>query len=920
MQKILSLTFFLLSQSVFCQIQQNKVTIDFQEASLLGAIHKLEKVANVKIYYAENWIPDKIISGSYTNENLETIFRDIFKETVLNYYFLKEDEVILTQNSIIYDELPEGFFKKPKQVVSNESDVLENPSAPVFYENNFANREIETVKIGKESQNNTNKRFKLSGFVRDIKTGEPIPNLAIIANGPKNGVATDLNGYYEIMLRPGVNLMQTKSLTNENVTQKVIIYNNGNLNFKLNEKLEMLGEVEISSNAANKVDNANTGEEEIDIEKIKNIPLVLGERDIMKVATTLPGISTTGEGSAGFNVRGGKTDQNLILLDDAVIYNPAHFFGIFSAINPFTTSKATVYKGNIPARYGGRLSSVFDIETKDSNTQEFEGEASVGPVTSNLAIQLPVVKEKSGIMIGGRSTYSDWILKNLDEEQLKNSTAYFYDGIAKYNHQLNEDNKISGTAYMSMDQFSITSDSIYSYENRILTLHYDRRFNDKNRSSLIASNSNYKFNIDYDNNFQNNFKSGYEINETELKLDLKYVLSSKHRFDYGISGKLYNIEPGSLKPTGSDSEILPVKLKRERGLEAGAWFSDDYEVDEKLLLSAGVRFSLFTSIGEDQVRIYEEGAPKSDNSVVEIREYVKNEPIVTYGGPELRLSARYYLLPDFSTKVGYNSTYQYLHTLSNNVTVSPTDTYRLSGYHLKPQRAQQYSLGLFKNFDNNNVELSLEGYYKTSKNMLDFKTGANLFLNQFVETEIIQGEGKSYGAELLLKKKSGDFNGWIGYTYSRSFLKLAGDYPEEIVNKGEFFPSNYDKPHDFSLVVNYKVTQRFSFSTNFVYQTGRPITYPVGKYSYDGSEYVLYSERNQFRIPDYYRLDLSFNMEGNHKLKKIGHSFWNFSVYNVLGRNNPYSVYFVTEDGKIKGKQSSIFAVPVPSISYNFQF
>ncbi len=920
MQKILALAAIIfLTHSVFSQNQQKNITISFDQEKLLTAIKKIEKTAGVKVFYAENWIPDKEITRNYQNVKLETVLQDIFQGTVINFYFLKSDEIILTQNSIIYDELPEGFFGKQQPAVVEEDEELQENPSPIFYDNTGVNREVETVRIGKENPRNTRRRFKLSGFARDKATGEPISNLAVIAS-PKNGVVTDEKGYFEIMLPPGVNLLQTRSLTNENVSKRVIIFSDGILNFELSESLEMLGEVQLSSNAAKNVENANTGEEEIDVENIKNIPLVLGERDVMKVATTLPGISTTGEGSAGFNVRGGKADQNLILLDDAVIFNPAHFFGIFSAINPFTTGEATVYKGSIPARYGGRLSSVFDIVTKEGNTKEFEGEASIGPVTSNLAIQLPVVKEKSAVIIGGRSTYSDWILKSLDDEDLKNSSAFFYDGILKYHHQINSDNKISTTAYLSRDQFSITSDSIYSYENKILTLHYDHRFSDKTHGSLIATNSNYKYNVDYDSNLYDNFNSGYQINETKLQVDLNHLLNSKHRLDYGLSGKLYNIDPGFIKPVGEESQILPLNLSRERGFEAGAWISDEFEVNEQLLLNAGLRYSLFTSLGKSEVRIYEEGISKGENSVIDIKQYGKNEPIKTYSGPEVRISARYFLLPDFSLKAAYNNTYQYIHTLSNNVTVSPTDTYRLSGYHIKPQRAQQYSLGLFKNLDNNNVEVSIEGYYKTSTNMLDFKTGANLFLNKFVETEVIQGKGKSYGAEFLLKRKVGDFNGWISYTYSRSFLKLDGDYKEEKVNQGEFFPSNFDKPHDFSLIANYKLTQRFSFSGNFIYQTGRPITYPVGKYSYDGSEYVLYSERNQFRIPDYFRLDLSFNLEGNHKLNKIGHSFWNFSVYNVLGRNNPYSVYFVTEDGEIKGKQASIFAVPVPTISYNFKF
>ena len=921
MYKILCIVVLLFSFQIGYAQKDREVSINFENESLASALNKIEDQFSIQLFYAENWIPEKRINKSYLNSDLETILNDLFQDTLINYYFLNDKEIILTQNSIIYNELPEGFFPEPSEVITNDSNDEEiNAEGPVFYNNAQQNTEIETVRIGKENLNNRQRSYMLRGKVTDKKTGEPITNLAIVLDGTGTGTSTDIDGNYEIRLRPGMNMIRTKSLNAENVQKRVIIYNSGILNFSLSENLEQLGEVQIVSNADKNIDNVNAGQEQIDVENIKNIPLVLGERDIMKVAVTLPGISTTGEGSSGFNVRGGKSDQNLILLDDAVMYNPAHFFGIFSAINPFTSGEVNIYKGNIPAKFGGRLSSVFDIKTKDANTEEFQGEASIGPVTSNLAIQLPVVKDKAGLMVGGRSTYSDWILRSIDEESLNNSSAFFYDGIIKYNHKITDNDELRATGYISKDKFSITSDSVYSYENRLLTLHYNHRFNDRNRGELILTNSDYKFNIDYENNLADNFESGYRINETELKLDMTHILNSQHQFNYGISSKLYGIDPGEISPLGDNSDILAISLQKERGLESAVYFSDDFEVSEKLLLSAGFRFSTFSALGESNVNIYAEGLPENRSTVVDTVSFGNFENIKTYGGPEVRLSGRYYLLEDLSVKASYNNTIQYIHTLSNNTTVSPTDTYRLSGYHLEPQRAQQFSLGLFKNFDGNNIETSVEGYYKTSTNTLDFKTGADLFLNENIETETIQGDGKSYGVELLLKKNSGDFNGWIGYTYSRSFLKLDGDFREERVNDGEFFPSNFDKPHDFSFVGNYKLTQRFSFSANFVYQTGRPITYPVGQYTYSGTEYVLYSDRNQFRIPDYYRLDLSVNLEGNHKLIKLGHTFWNFSVYNVLGRNNPYSVYFVTKDGEVEGRQSSIFSVPVPTVSFNFQF
>ncbi len=916
MRKIIFYILFLIfTQSILAQ-EDKLLSLEIKDQNLFEAFKLLEEKASIHFYFEPSWIPENLMNKEYKNVPLNYILEDLLKPTVLNFFILNQN-VIITKNNLIYDYLPEGFFGN-KEEKKAEINALAFSRDVDYSTISSENLNLETIRIGRQKKNAPG-YYILSGYVREEISKDPIANVFIV-DQDQNGTATDIDGYYELKLYPGLNTLNITSLGTQNIERRIIIYDNGNYDFTLREKLEQLAEVQINANANKNVKSSNTGEENIDVENIKNIPLVLGERDVMKVATMLPGISTTGEGATGFNVRGGKADQNLILLDDAVMYNPAHFFGLFSAINPFTTGSATVYKGNIPAKYGGRLSSVFNITTKDSDTVNFKGEASLGPVTSSLSMQIPVVKGKSGLIFGVRSTYSDYILNNIDNESLNNSEAFFYDGNIKYNHQINEKNKVSLSGYISNDRFSISSDSIYKYQNRMFTLHYDRRVSDRKNATLILTNSNYNFNIDYENNLENNFESGYQINETNAKLDFQHSLSYRHNLNYGISSKYYQIHPGFIEPSGENSSIASLRLNKERGLESAIWITDNFEISDALQLSGGLRLSSFTALGETEIRNYEPGEPLSDNSVTSTDTYESLEPVKTYFGPEFRISARYFLKPDLSIKGSINNTFQYIHTLSNNVTVAPTDTYRLSGYHLKPQSAFQYNLGLFKNFDNNIIETSIETYFKTSDNVLDFKTGANLNFNEYVETEIIQGQGRSYGVELLLKKKEGKLNGWLGYTYSRSYIKLDGAFRKDNVNNGEYFPSNYDKPHDFNLVVNYKITKRFSFSGNFVYQTGRPITYPVGKLTFEGSEYTLYSDRNQFRIPDYYRLDLSFNLEGNHKLNKIGHSFWNFSVYNVLGRNNPYSVYFVTQDGEVSGRQSSIFAVPVPTISYNFKF
>jgi len=461
---------------------------------------------------------------------------------------------------------------------------------------------------------------------------------------------------------------------------------------------------------------------------------------------------------------------------------------------------------------------------------------------------------------------------------------------------------------------------MYKYSNRLASLRWDRRINDNTSGTLILQNSDYRFGIDFEGQANNNFDLDYTIGETALKYKMNRKASEKHELDYGIAAKYYSVNPGSIEPVGINSVVTPILLDREQAVEGAIFLGDKITLSDKLSLDIGLRYAFFGAMGKGTQRTYLDGQPINDATVVETNEYKAGEIIKTYGGPELRLSARYLLDDDLSIKASFNNANQFIHTLSNNTTASPIDTWKLSDLNIRPQRGYQFSLGAYKNFNEDMYELSVEGYYKILDDVLDFKTGANLLLNRNVETEVIQGNGKAYGIELLLKKNRGDFNGWLAYTYSRSLYQFDSQFSEERINGGEFFPSNFDKPHDISLITNYKLTRRFSFSANFVYQTGRPVTYPIGSFRFNNADFVAFSNRNEFRIPDFYRLDLGVNMEGNHKKNKLSHSFWTVSVYNVLGRNNPYSVFFVTEDGEVKALQSSIFAIPIPSITYNFKF
>ncbi|WP_299634930.1 TonB-dependent receptor [uncultured Tenacibaculum sp.] len=843
---------------------------------------------------------------SFKNRNIGEILEKVFENSDVNFHVLENNKVVLTKGYLI---------KRSVYQTDNES-LTEDVSSVVFEKGKNEN----FIKIGRESlTKKTN--YTVKGYVKNITTKKAIEGVSVYEKSTGKYVVTNKNGFYSINVPFGKNELEVSFIDYEKQSKNIIVFENGNLDFFIRETSEQLDEIVIDGNINKNVKQTIAGVTQIKAEKIKNIPLVFGERDILKVATTLPGIKSTGEGSEGVNVRGGKVDQNLFLLDDGIIYNPTHFLGLFSAVNPFTTKDVKIYKGSTPAEYGGRLSSVFDINSKNPNTTKFKGEASIGPVTGNLSVEIPVIKDKSGLMLGVRSTYSDWILNLLDKDNFENSSASFYDVIAKYNHKINDNNSLEVTGYHSLDKYQIASDSINKYGNSIASINWRHQFNEKNTGNLILSNSKYFFSIDFDDDTnQNGFNLDYNINETNLKLKMKYLHSETHNFDYGLESKLYNISPGTILPSSTNSDITPLSIAKERALENAVFLADEIKVTDKLNVNVGLRFSQFLALGASSQNFYQNGLPKNSSNLLTTKSYGNNEIFKAYHGLSYRLSGRYSLTEDLSLKGSFNKSFQYIHRLNNNTTATPIDTWRLSNVNIKPQIGRQVTLGLFKNIKGNKYELSLEGYFKDYDNLLDYKTGATLLLNENIETDVLQGDGKSYGVEFLVRKNEGRLNGWLGYSYSRSLIQFNSQFEEETINNGKYFPTNYDKPHDFSAVLNYKLTERYSFSANLAYQTGRPITYPTGKYTSNGVEFLTYSFRNQFRIPDYYRLDIGINIEGNHKIKKFAHSFWNISIYNVLGRNNPYSIFFETVNGNVNGYKSSIFSNPIPTITYNFKF
>ncbi len=906
-KKLICICTSLLFLHINSQEKEQKITLDVNNLSQIEIFELIEQKTNYRFYFLKKWISTKRFTNSYKNTIVETILNDLFKESAINYYILENLNIVLTKGTLI------------KENVFNAQHSISENNVPIYI-NSSSSSINNSIKIGKETKDKKG-LYVLSGVVINYKTGKPITGVTIIERKKNVYTTTDKNGKYRIELPYGAHTLETKFSGFETKTQNIILYNNGSLNISIHEVSEQLDEVVINANATKNIKQTIAGITTIKMEDIKTIPTILGERDILKVAITLPAIKSAGEGSEGVNVRGGKVDQNLFLLDNGVIYNPTHFLGLFSAINPFTTNSLNTYTGNIPAEYGGRLSSVFDLKTKSPNTKKFAGEASIGPVTGNVHVDIPIVKDKSGLILGARSTYSGWVLNLIDNKDIKNSSISFFDVIGNYKHTLNDNNTLKITGYHSKDQYQIASDTINTYGNTLVTVNWRHQFNTKNSGDFTISNSNYAFNIDYDGNDTNKgFNLKYQVNETDLKFVMKYNHSNTHQFKYGLESKFYRVNPGTISPSGTTSEVTPLTIPKERALENSLFLLDEIKLNNKINFNLGVRLNQYLALGPSTERIYQSGIPKNESSLINTVNHDTNDIFKTYHNLSYRISGRYAFTDSFSLKAGYNKSFQYIHRLNNNTTATPVDTWRLSDTNIKPQEGTQLSLGLFKNLDDDNYELSLEGYFKEYENLLDYKIGANLLLNENIETEVLQGKGKSYGIEFLLRKNKGRLNGWLGYSYSRSLIQLNSVFDEERVNDGLFFPTNYDIPHDFNAVLNYKFTKRYSLSMNFTYQTGKPITYPTGKYNIDGIEFLTYSNRNQFRIPDYYRMDIGINIEGNHKIKKLAHSFWNISVYNVLGRNNPYSAFFQTVNGQIEAYQNSIFSVPIPTITYNFKF
>ena len=682
-----------------------------------------------------------------------------------------------------------------------------------------------------------------------------------------------------------------------------------------------LAEIVVIGGRQSAVRNTMIGSEKFRPQLLKNIPSAFGESDIMKIVLSLPGVTTVGEASSGYNVRGGATDQNLILFNGGTVYNPSHLFGLFTSFNSDAVEDVELFKSSIPVEYGGRISSVLKVTSKEANMQKITGSASIGALTSKANIEIPIIKDQLSLLLNGRTTYSDWMLKLLPEDSgYKNGTANFFDVGGVLTWKFSSLHRLKVYGYWSHDRFSFSSQDKYGYQNRNISAEWRSILNEKITATVSAGLDHYDYFNEEWSTPTMAAKLSFGIDQLWGKLHIRQRLSEQQVLSYGLSVQHYDVQAGKYEPIGKESLIKTDQLQREKALESAVYIDYEHSLTEKLSVSAGLRYSLFNALGPRDVNIYDADELPAEETLLETRH--ETGFIKTYHAPELRLSARYALNENLSLKAGFNTMHQFIHKVSNTSIMSPTDIWKLSDLNIKPQNGWQLAAGIYHETANKKYELSAEAYYKHIGDYLNYRSSAVLLMNHHLETDVISTKGRSYGIELQVKKPLGKLNGWVSYTYSRSQLRQDDKRVAQPLNNGEWYPSEYDRPHEVKAVLNFKLTERYSFSSNFNYATGRPTTLPAGKYfdSHNQKYMPYYTDRNTYRIPDYMRLDLAFNIEPTHRLTSFLHTSFSIGVYNALARKNAYSVYYVTKGEDIQGYKLSVFGTAIPYVSLNIRF
>jgi hypothetical protein len=768
-------------------------------------------------------------------------------------------------------------------------------------------------------------KYTLSGVISDAVTKETLIGVSVYIQETKTGAITNEYGFYSITLPKGDYTVSISYVGYQNLSEKISLDQSIKKNFLLFESSQLLDEVVIVDNKKRiDIRKPEMSVNKLTIQEIKEMPVLLGEVDIIKSILTLPGVTNAGEGQSGFNVRGGGADQNLVILDEATIYNSSHLFGLFSVFNPDAIKDLKLYKGGIPARYGGRLSSILDIYQKEGNKSDFRMNGGIGLISSRVLAEGPIVKDKGSFVVAGRASYAHLFLKATDNP----NSAYFYDLNTKLSYSLNEKNNIFLSGYFGRDVFNLNNTFVNTYGNSVLNFRWNHLFSDKLFSNLSMIYSDYYYGLSLD--FVGfNWDSG--IKNYNVKYDLKHYISDKFKLTYGIQSHYYDFNPGKIEPTRADSGINPDQLDKKYALENSIYIDAEHQITKDLTLSYGIRGSSFLRLGQQTLNTYANNQAVTFNEAFQIYEsadpigtvsYGKNQTIAKFDNLEPRFSVSYALNDDQSIKASYNRMTQYLHLISNTQSPTPLDVWAPSDHFLKPQLLDQVALGYFQNFKDDKYSLETETFYKKIKNRVDYIDGANLIANEAIERVILNGNARAYGLEVLFRKNTGQFKGWISYTLSRTEQQVEGRTPVETgINNGDWYKTGFDKTHNVSIVATYKLNEKWRFGSNFIFQTGQPVTFPDGQYEYEGITVPNFSSRNENNLPSYHRIDVSATLTPTKNKGRNWQGEWVFGVYNLYNRMNSASITFRQnkETASNEAIRLSIFGI-VPSVTYNFKF
>jgi hypothetical protein len=776
------------------------------------------------------------------------------------------------------------------------------------------------ITFGDRTRFNPYATYILEGKVLNEANGEPISRATLYVKDLGKGAITREDGSFRLKLPPGKHELVIEYLGLPPFSQKIGLYADGSLDLPISLQAMEMEEILLEAEARDRnVKGVATGVEKLNIEEIKVIPAFLGEVDVVKSLLLLPGVSTVGEGASGFNVRGGRVDQNLVSLDGGQVINPSHVLGFFSAFNPDLIQDFTLYKGHVPAQFGGRASSVLEVRSREGDFSSWRGQGGLGPVASRLVVEGPLIKEKTSLLLGGRLSFTDYLLNLSADYDIKNSSSFFYDLNAKLTHRLNENHSLYLSFYSSKDRFRFSDRFGFSWGTQLLGFRWKGILSKKWLAAFSVSYGDYLSTQEEPSPASTARQLSNGLNYLQAKQNFLFTPSSHHAINMGVESSFYWAKPERLAPLGDLSVVREREIEKQNGREFSAYLNDEIEIGSRLRISLGLRYTLYQQVGPGELFTYAPDAPRIPANLRDTLSYGPGEVMQTYGGLEPRASARVQLGEHNSLKFSYNRMRQFVHLISNTTAATPVDFWQVSNPFLRPQLSDNFSIGFFQNLGNDSWEASLELFYKDLKNLIEYKDFAELLLNPQLETALLNGEGRAYGGEFALRRTLGRWTGWLSYTYSRSLLRVAGDFPDEVINGGEWYPAHFDQPHSISLVAKRALGEGGAFSLNFVYNSGRPFTAITSSYEINGVSIPHFSDRNAFRIPSYMRVDIS--LTAGSVVEKWDDSL-TFSIYNMLSRENAYSIFYQRIGNSFipKPYKLSVLGAAFPAFTYNFSF